>query len=143
MREDEYEVMKQAGWLLANATTVANFAHMKYLVDLGAGAEFLRMLKPDGEDELMQVATEGLENLLVIGSHEAANDPKNVNPFVAGLVEAGAIDTLRDMSAHSDSTVTCSIEAMLENYFAAHTAIPARTTHDPKEADPKATEGQA
>ncbi|CAM9341292.1 unnamed protein product [Phaeothamnion confervicola] len=107
----EYEVQKEAAWVLSNACTGGAARHVAALVAAGAIPALCRMLTlPDAR--LVMACLEGLEALL---KHDTAAD----GAYVRAIDEADGLDALSDLQNHQNEKIYERAARILETYFGA------------------------
>lgn len=81
----EFKTRKEATWAITNATTGGTPEQIRYLIEQGCIPPMCDLLTIM-DVKIVQVALNGLENILRLGEQDAANIQNNVNPY-AVLIE--------------------------------------------------------
>ncbi|PIO28011.1 hypothetical protein AB205_0066830, partial [Aquarana catesbeiana] len=83
----EFRTRKEAAWAITNATSGGSAEQIKYLVDLGCIKPLCDLLTVM-DSKIVQVALNGLENILRLGEQEAKRNGTGINPYCALIEEA-------------------------------------------------------
>eukprot|EP00993_Chasmostoma_nieuportense_P000007 NODE_1006_length_1714_cov_81.601764_g944_i0.p1 GENE.NODE_1006_length_1714_cov_81.601764_g944_i0~~NODE_1006_length_1714_cov_81.601764_g944_i0.p1 ORF type:complete len:537 (-),score=136.05 NODE_1006_length_1714_cov_81.601764_g944_i0:103-1662(-) len=111
----EFEVRKEATWAISNATSGGNHTQIKYLVEQGCIGPMCDLLSvPDAK--IINVALEGLENILRVGEEEKANTG-GVNVIVQLIQDANGLEKIEALQSHSNNEIYEHAVGMLEQFF--------------------------
>ncbi|XP_030391103.1 importin subunit alpha-5 isoform X4 [Gopherus evgoodei] len=83
----EFRTRKEAAWAITNATSGGSAEQIKYLVELGCIKPLCDLLTVM-DSKIVQVALNGLENILRLGEQEAKRSGTGINPYCALIEEA-------------------------------------------------------
>lgn len=83
----EFRTRKEAAWAITNATSGGSAEQIKYLVELGCIKPLCDLLTVM-DAKIVQVALNGLENILRLGEQEAKRNGSGINPYCALIEEA-------------------------------------------------------
>ncbi|XP_034643617.1 importin subunit alpha-5 isoform X4 [Trachemys scripta elegans] len=86
----EFRTRKEAAWAITNATSGGSAEQIKYLVELGCIKPLCDLLTVM-DSKIVQVALNGLENILRLGEQEAKRSGTGINPYCALIEEAYGI----------------------------------------------------
>ena len=121
--KDEFDVKKEAGWVVANAMHsyqsepgARAAAIVARLVELGCIAPMVSML--EANDATMQkLMLDAMTNMMAAGKELGAS--KGVNVFAVAMDEAEGIDALEKLQEHENEEVYSKAVHLLETYFGA------------------------
>ena len=121
--KDEFDVKKEAGWVVANAMHsyqsepgARAAAIVARLVELGCIAPMVSML--EANDATMQkLMLDAMTNMMAAGKELGAS--KGVNVFAVAMDEAEGIDALEKLQEHENEEVYSKAVHLLEEYFGA------------------------
>eukprot|EP01027_Heterolobosea_sp_BB2_P005342 GEZU01008186.1.p1 GENE.GEZU01008186.1~~GEZU01008186.1.p1 ORF type:complete len:520 (-),score=184.69 GEZU01008186.1:547-2106(-) len=110
----EFDVRKEAAWAISNATSGGDPQQIKYLVEQGCIKPLCDLL--DVKDtKIINVALEGLENILKEGQAEA--DETGFNPYVQLIDEADGLEKIEALQTHENNEIYERAVKILETYF--------------------------
>ncbi|KAG5462483.1 MAG: importin alpha protein [Olpidium bornovanus] len=118
LQTGDFKSKKEACWAISNATSGAfqNPAQIKYLVAQGCIKPLCDLLTCM-DNKIIQVALDGLENILKVGEQEkAAND--NVNQFSLYVEEAGGMEKIHNLQMHDNEEIYAKSYSIIQKYFA-------------------------
>jgi|Transcript_82506 hypothetical protein len=125
----EFEVRKEAAWAISNATSGGSPEQIKYLVEQGCILPLCELLSvPDAK--MINVALEGLENILRMGEDEKTKLNAPVNQFAQLVQEAGGLDKIESLQNHSNNEIYEHAVTILDQFFEVEdedTAVAAET----------------
>eukprot|EP00668_Euglena_longa_P016142 GGOE01020352.1.p1 GENE.GGOE01020352.1~~GGOE01020352.1.p1 ORF type:complete len:527 (-),score=99.09 GGOE01020352.1:354-1934(-) len=114
----EFEVRKEAAWAISNATSGGSPEQIKYLVEQGCIPPLCELLAvPDAK--LINVALEGLDNILKMGDDEKQKLNLPVNQFAQMVQEVGGLDKIEALQNHSNNEIYEHAVMILETFFEA------------------------
>ncbi|KAB0390759.1 hypothetical protein E2I00_003751 [Balaenoptera physalus] len=85
LQKAEFRTRKEAAWAITNATSGGTPEQIRYLVSLGCIKPLCDLLTVM-DSKIVQVALNGLENILRLGEQEGKRSGSGVNPY-CGLIE--------------------------------------------------------
>lgn len=113
---EEMDVKKEVAWAISNASVGGSPQQIDYMVRCHALRALSSLLNPTVEPIVLQVALEGIANILKSGKTLAQQ--QNCSNFYATLLEeAGGVDKIEALQNHSNSTVYEKSLEILEEYF--------------------------
>lgn len=117
LRTGEFDVKKEAAWAISNLTSGGNDNQIKYLVHQGAIPP-LCALFTSSNSRIVMVALEGIENILRVGSNEAAKTGAR-NRHADLVEECGAVDKLEALQQMENVEVEIYEKAafLVKKYF--------------------------
>jgi importin subunit alpha-1 len=118
----DLKTRKEACWAISNATSggLQKPEQIRYLVTQGCIKPLCDLLAcPD--NKIIQVALDGLENILKVGEmdKEAAGDSAetNINQFALFIEECGGMEKIHDCQQNANEEIYMKAYNMIEKYF--------------------------
>lgn len=112
----EFRTRKEAAWAITNATSGGSAEQIKYLVDLGCIKPLCDLLTVM-DSKIVQVALNGLENILRLGEQEAKRNGTGINPYCALIEEAYGLDKIEFLQSHENQEIYQKAFDLIEHYF--------------------------
>ncbi|XP_033865758.2 importin subunit alpha-5 isoform X3 [Acipenser ruthenus] len=112
----EFRTRKEAAWAITNATSGGSAEQIRYLVELGCikpQCDLLTVM----DSKIVQVALNGLENILRLGEQEAKRSGSGVNPYCALIEEAYGLDKIEFLQGHENLEIYQKAFDLIEHYF--------------------------
>ena len=118
----DFKTRKEACWAISNATSggLQKPEQIRYLVSQGCIRPLCELLAcPD--NKIIQVALDGLENILKVGdmdkeSSESAAE-QNINKFALFIEEAGGMEKIHDCQNNINEEIYMKAYNIIEKYF--------------------------
>jgi len=95
MQRGEFDVKKEAAWAVSNATSGGSVQQIRYLVTLDIIPSLCNLLTLNNL-KVIQVALEGLENILKLGENDKAQT-QGKNLYAIKVEECGGLDQLENL----------------------------------------------
>lgn len=115
----DFKTRKEACWAISNATSggLQKPDQIRYLVSQGCIKPLCDLLScPD--NKIVQVALDGLENILKVGEMDkATNEADNVNHYALFIEEAGGMEKIHDCQNNSNEEIYMKAYNIIEKYF--------------------------
>ncbi|KAL4624715.1 importin subunit alpha-5 isoform X1 [Arapaima gigas] len=111
----EFRTRKEAAWAVTNATSGGSAEQIRYLVDLGCIKPLCDLLTVM-DAKIVQVALNGLENILRQGEQEAKRTG-GINPYCAYIEEAYGLDKMEFLQGHENQEIYQKAFDLIERYF--------------------------
>uniref|UniRef100_A0AAQ4QW14 Importin subunit alpha n=1 Tax=Gasterosteus aculeatus aculeatus TaxID=481459 RepID=A0AAQ4QW14_GASAC len=111
----EFRTRKEAAWAITNATSGGSAEQIRHLVDLGCIKPLCDLLTLM-DSKIVQVALNGLENILRLGELEAKRGG-GINPYCALIEEAYGLDKLEFLQGHENQEIYQKAFDLIERYF--------------------------
>uniref|UniRef100_A0A8C7YVX7 Importin subunit alpha n=1 Tax=Oryzias sinensis TaxID=183150 RepID=A0A8C7YVX7_9TELE len=111
----EFRTRKEAAWAITNATSGGSGDQIRTLVELGCIKPLCDLLTLM-DSKIVQVALNGLENILRLGEIEAKRGG-GINPYCALLEEAYGLDKLEFLQGHENQEIYQKAFDLIERYF--------------------------
>ncbi|XP_019062233.1 importin subunit alpha-5 isoform X2 [Fukomys damarensis] len=112
----EFRTRKEAAWAITNATSGGSAEQIKYLVELGCIKPLCDLLTVM-DSKIVQVALNGLENILRLGEQEAKRNGSGINPYCALIEEAYGLDKIEFLQSHENQEIYQKAFDLIEHYF--------------------------
>ena len=109
----DFDIKKEAAWAISNATSGGTPEQIDFLVAQGCVPPLCDLLDID-DNKVVQVALEGLENILKGGIYMYGK-----NPYVLAVENAGGLDKLDNLQTHDDNDIYERAVKILEMFFGA------------------------
>ena len=110
VKTEEFMIKKEAVWAISNLTSGGTPEQIEYAVLYGAIPELCNCLTVD-DAKIVQVALEGLDNILKVGAQKPGN------PMALTIEEVGGLDKLDALQTHDNHQVYEWSVKILERYF--------------------------
>ncbi|KAI9018045.1 importin alpha protein [Phycomyces nitens] len=120
MATGEFKTKKEACWAICNATSggIAHPEQIKRLVAEGAIKPLCDILRSK-DNKIIQVALDGLDNILRVGEMEKANTSDGMNPYALVVEEFGGMETIHELQSHSNQDIYKKTYHIIDRYFSA------------------------
>uniref|UniRef100_A0A3Q2ZUX2 Importin subunit alpha n=1 Tax=Kryptolebias marmoratus TaxID=37003 RepID=A0A3Q2ZUX2_KRYMA len=117
----EFRTRKEAAWTINNIDKTARGEEKQdlvYLVNLGCIKPLCDLLTVM-DSKIVQVALNGLENILRLGEQEAKqeNNGSGVNPYCSLIEEAYGLDKIEFLQSHDNQEIYQKAFDLIERYF--------------------------
>jgi importin subunit alpha-1 len=130
----DFDIVKEATWAVSNATSGGSPEQCQYLASQGCIGTFCKVLET-GDSRILQVALEGIENLL-----KADEKDKSGSLGAHSVLEAeGGLDALENLQDHNQAEVADKAVHILTTYFGAEEVDPEAVTGAPVAVEQEAT----
>ncbi|KAK4537424.1 hypothetical protein CDCA_CDCA12G3449 [Cyanidium caldarium] len=119
MSTSDFDTRKEATWAVSNATAGGTDAHIAVLVQHGCIKPLCDMLMVS-DAKVVQVALEGLENILAAGERQRhLGRLSMVNEYARLVEEADGLDKLEALQNHVNEEIYNKSVHLIETYFGA------------------------
>uniref|UniRef100_A0A6Q2XI05 Importin subunit alpha n=1 Tax=Esox lucius TaxID=8010 RepID=A0A6Q2XI05_ESOLU len=120
LQKAEFRTRKEAAWAITNATSGGTPEQIRYLVNLGCIKPLCDLLTVM-DSKIVQVALNGLENILRLGDQEAKQDGgqhgSGINPYCSLIEEAYGLDKIEFLQSHENQEIYQKAFDLIEHYF--------------------------
>uniref|UniRef100_A0A8C4RTJ4 Importin subunit alpha n=1 Tax=Erpetoichthys calabaricus TaxID=27687 RepID=A0A8C4RTJ4_ERPCA len=116
LQKAEFRTRKEAAWAITNATSGGTPEQIKYLVSLNCIKPLCDLLTVM-DSKIVQVALNGLENILRLGEQEAKQNGTGINPYCALIEEAYGLDKIEFLQSHENQEIYQKAFDLIEHYF--------------------------
>ncbi|KAK6327958.1 hypothetical protein J4Q44_G00036040 [Coregonus suidteri] len=120
LQKAEFRTRKEAAWAITNATSGGMPEQIRYLVNLGCIKPLCDLLTVM-DSKIVQVALNGLENILRLGDQEAKQDAgpngTGINPYCSLIEEAYGLDKIEFLQSHENQEIYQKAFDLIEHYF--------------------------
>lgn len=111
----EFKTRKEAAWAITNATSGGTAEQIRFLVEQGCISplcDLLTVMDP----KIVQVALNGLENILRLGEQDAKNHG-GTNPYAVMIEECYGLDKIEFLQSHENMDIYQKAFDIIEHYF--------------------------
>uniref|UniRef100_A0A8D8R7F0 Importin subunit alpha n=1 Tax=Cacopsylla melanoneura TaxID=428564 RepID=A0A8D8R7F0_9HEMI len=115
LQKAEFKTRKEAVWAITNATSGGTQDQIRYLIQQGCIEPFCELLTLL-DAKIIQVALNGLENILKLGEEEA-KQTGGVNPYVVAIEECYGLDKIEFLQSHENVEIYQKAFDIIEHYF--------------------------
>ncbi|XP_064408226.1 importin subunit alpha-7 isoform X2 [Latimeria chalumnae] len=116
LQKAEFRTRKEAAWAITNATSGGTPEQIRYLVELGCIKPLCDLLTVM-DSKIVQVALNGLENILRLGEQEAKQNGNGINPYCSLIEEAYGLDKIEFLQSHENQEIYQKAFDLIEHYF--------------------------
>ncbi|KZS96185.1 ARM repeat-containing protein [Sistotremastrum niveocremeum HHB9708] len=119
LQNADFKTKKEACWALSNATSggLQEPSQIRYLVSQGCIKPLCDLLNMM-DNKIIQVALDGLDNILKIGEMDkAAAGPGAVNQYALYVEEAGGMVTIHNLQQHDNLEIYKKAYNIMDKYF--------------------------
>ncbi|XP_052020460.1 importin subunit alpha-6 isoform X3 [Apodemus sylvaticus] len=116
LQKAEFRTRKEAAWAITNATSGGTPEQIRYLVTLGCIKPLCDLLTVM-DSKIVQVALNGLENILRLGEQESKQSGVGINPYCALIEEAYGLDKIEFLQSHENQEIYQKAFDLIEHYF--------------------------
>uniref|UniRef100_A0A8C2SN61 Importin subunit alpha n=1 Tax=Coturnix japonica TaxID=93934 RepID=A0A8C2SN61_COTJA len=116
LQKAEFRTRKEAAWAITNATSGGTPEQIRYLVNLGCIKPLCDLLTVM-DSKIVQVALNGLENILRLGEQEASQSGTGINPYCSMIEEAYGLDKIEFLQSHENQEIYQKAFDLIEHYF--------------------------
>jgi len=115
LSNSEFEIRKEAAWAISNATSGGSVEQIAYLVGQGCIPPLCNLLLAQ-EPRVLNVALEGLENILRAGEEVRMRTNADSNPYAEYVEAAEGLDKIEALQNHSNRDIYEKARGILETY---------------------------
>ncbi|KAI7847390.1 armadillo-type protein [Circinella umbellata] len=115
----DLKTRKEACWAIVNATSggLNKPDQIRHIVSQGCIKPLCDVLSTM-DNKIIQVALDGLENILKVGELERANDPEGINRYALFIEECGGMEAIHQMQTHENQAIYKKAYDIIDRYFA-------------------------
>jgi importin subunit alpha-6/7 len=113
----EFDIKKEAAWAISNATSGGTAEQIKFLVHQGCIPPLCELLVAQ-DYKIVNVALEGLENILKVGEADAQQTGQP-NMMAKAIDEADGLTKIEALQQHEAEAIYNKSVKILETYFGA------------------------
>ncbi|KAJ8673478.1 hypothetical protein QAD02_004740 [Eretmocerus hayati] len=113
----EFKTRKEAAWAITNATSGGTPDQIRYLADQGCIPPLCELLTVM-DAQIIQVALNGLENLLKLGEQDAVHH-NGVNPYSILIEQCYGLNKIEFLQSHQNLEIYEKAFNIIERYFGA------------------------
>eukprot|EP01043_Picozoa_sp_COSAG02_P007741 COSAG02_NODE_237_length_27732_cov_9.584374_4_plen_601_part_00 len=110
----DFDIKKEAAWAISNATTGGTAEQVRYLVTQQCIQPLCGMLTMQ-DDQLINVALEGIENILKLGEEKKSG--AEMNDYSRLVEEADGVNKLETLRSSANDEIYGRVIKILETYF--------------------------
>ncbi|XP_019873426.1 importin subunit alpha-7 [Aethina tumida] len=111
----EFKTRKEAAWAITNATSGGTPDQIRYLVEqncISPMCDLLTVMDP----KIVQVALNGLENILRLGEQDAKSN-NGINPYAVLIEECYGLDKIEFLQSHENMEIYQKAFDIIEHFF--------------------------
>lgn len=111
----DFKTRKEAAWAITNATSGGSPEQIRFLVEQGCIPPLCDLLTVM-DSKILQVALNGLENILRLGDQHAKSS-NGSNPYAVMIEECYGLDKIEFLQSHENRDIYQKAFDMIERYF--------------------------
>jgi importin subunit alpha-2 len=111
----EFKTRKEAAWAITNASSGGTAEQIRFLVNQGCIPPLCDLLTVM-DSKIVQVALNGLENILRLGEQEAKQSG-GANPYAVIIEEVFGLDKIEFLQSHENMEIYQKAFDIIEHYF--------------------------
>jgi len=115
LKHGDHKTRKEAAWAVTNATSGGTLPQMKYIIEQGAIPPLCELLSVS-DAKIIQVALNGLDNILKLGAAEAKGT-NGANPYAIMIEECYGLDKIEYLQSHENIEIYQKAFHLIETYF--------------------------
>lgn len=115
MSKGENKTRKEAAWAIVNSTSSGTPEQIRYLVELNVIPPLCDLLTTV-DSKVVEVALNGLDNVLKLGQHDARINGGS-NPYAFKIEECGGLDKIEFLQSHQNEKIYKKAFQIIETYF--------------------------
>lgn len=115
LSKGENKTRKEAAWAVVNATSSGTPEQIRYLVDLNVIPPLCELLSIV-DTKIVEVALNGLDNILKLGQQDSRNHDGN-NPYALKIEECNGLDRIEFLQSHSNEKIYKKAFQIIETFF--------------------------
>nr|CAH7740337.1 unnamed protein product [Callosobruchus chinensis] len=112
----EFKTRKEAAWAITNATSGGTPDQIRYLVSQGCIGPLCDLLTVM-DAKIVQVALNGLENILRLGEQDAKMHNNGTNPYAVLIEECYGLDKIEFLQSHENMEIYQKAFDIIEHFF--------------------------
>ena len=119
LQHADFKTRKEACWAISNATSggLQEPSQIRYLVQQGCIKPLCDLLT-SMDNKIIQVALDGLDNILKVGEMDRINQgPGAVNQYAVYVEEAGGMVTIHNLQQHENLEIYKKAFNIMDKYF--------------------------
>jgi hypothetical protein len=117
LQHGDFKTKKEACWAISNATSggLARPEQIRYLVSQGCIKPLCDLLV-SGDNKIIQVALDGLENILKVGEMDKPQT-EGVNRMALFIEECGGMEKIHQLQIHDNVDIYKKAYGIIDKYF--------------------------
>jgi len=118
LQNGEFKIKKEAAWAISNATLsgIKEPNQIRYLVEQGCIKPLCDLLVC-GDNNIINISLDALENILKVGELDARDNPDNQNLMALQIEECGGIEKINDLQGHENDEIYRKAYNIIDLYF--------------------------
>ncbi|KAJ1964884.1 Importin subunit alpha-1 [Dipsacomyces acuminosporus] len=119
LQNGDFKSKKEACWAVSNATSggLNQPDQIRYVVQQGCIKPLCDLLNCM-DNKIIQVALDGLENILKVGEADKEQNPNSVNQYALFIEEAGGMEKIHNLQLHDNIEIYKKAYHIIDRYFA-------------------------
>ncbi|KAJ1665981.1 Importin subunit alpha-1 [Coemansia sp. RSA 1813] len=118
LQHGDFKSKKEACWAVSNATSggLNQPDQIRYLVQQGCIKPLCDLMNCM-DNKIIQVALDGLENILRVGEADKEHSPTQINQYAIFIEEAGGIEKIHNLQFHDNTEIYKKAYNVIDKYF--------------------------
>jgi len=118
LQNGEFKIKKEAAWAISNATLsgIKQPDQIRYLVECGCIKPLCDLLTC-GDNNIINISLDALDNILKVGDLDARENPDNQNLMALQIEECGGIEKIDDLQGHENDEIYRKAYKIIDLYF--------------------------
>ncbi|KAJ1852803.1 Importin subunit alpha-1 [Coemansia sp. RSA 2703] len=118
LQNGDFKSKKEACWAVSNATSggLNEPQQIRYMVQQGCIKPLCDLLVCQ-DNKIMQVALDGLENILKVGEADKETSANQINQYALFIEEAGGMEKIHELQMHNNIEIYKKAYNIIDKYF--------------------------
>ncbi|KAJ2390719.1 Importin subunit alpha-1, partial [Coemansia sp. RSA 2559] len=118
LQHGDFKSKKEACWAVSNATSggLGQPEQIRYLVQQGCIKPLCDLMNCM-DNKIIQVALDGIENILRVGEADKEHSPTQINQYALYIEEVGGIEKIHNLQYHDNTEIYKKAYNVIDKYF--------------------------
>jgi len=118
LQNGEFRIKKEAAWAISNATLsgIKEPNQIRYLVEQGCIKPLCDLLVC-GDNSIINISLDALDNILKVGELDARDNPDNQNLMALQIEECGGMEKINYLQGHENDEIYQKAYNIIDHYF--------------------------